>query len=749
MHEDLYPIPVRDLVRGEVKPEDILADEDEILDIDYNDEYTVTAEDLLCGIRKMKKDLNVAGQWIIELMYCDDEIWPQDEEDEESGRLLREESAVLCARKALDQYRYAPEEDPDCLGKSLADAETVLQAWLEIGGDPGRIGDYPDAMLRWLVADDDDDTIDRRNERRQDMFVKALDELCARGDEKAIAKRGYCYYCGTKPYPQNWEKARDAFIEIYEKNGEPWPANTLGYIFYYGRCNGGAPEYEKAFRWFSIGHAGRIHESTYKLGDLFANGYGIPKNGGIARDLYSEVYGWTLGFLLDGSQESKFADAAIRMGNCYRDGTGCDPDPEKAYGYYLQARMALEMRMRAGRHFGDESVKARLDETLEKMREVYTGRTKTLRTEEPAWLDWILDREHRACRMTWETSEDGKISLFFTRVPGSVNGSDLILATFPAADYCELVQGITVQTAKNAALTVRNDVDEIVFDDYNWYGADNRLEFVQAGEKIAELRAGKFLIRPGIRKGRRKTAGSDKFAWKKGDLEIVKIVYQGKEVKLPPQAKQPLRTAPAHKRRLKEYKTIFEFQEDYPAKEMREKFIGKLRNDEIDELVDLCDNTQGKIYYDSLKKKEKVFEFRKSSYRNPCGGGTLAVYDGPGPEKCAEYSLGRPEMNGMQTVRIGRKEIRAIQAAMEDNVLFETEYMEDPYGTVIFDGTDYDFFFAVKGCENEMTGSSIEWCRGDYDHCIHTAHVIQTLEEIRDILVPLGVPEECFTLEIK
>ena len=31
--------------------------------------------------------------------------------------------------------------------------------------------------------------------------------------------------------------------------------------------------------------------------------------------------------------------------------------------------------------------------------------------------------------------------------------------------------------------------------------------------------------------------------------------------------------------------------------------------------------------------------------------------------------------------------------------------------------------------------------KDDYENCIHAAHVIQTLEEIRDILVLKGVPD--------
>ena len=213
-----------------------------------------------------------------------------------------------------------------------------------------------------------------------------------------------------------------------------------------------------------------------------------------------------------------------------------------------------------------------------------------------------------------------------------------------------------------------------------------------------------------------------------------------------PQAKQPLRVTPAHKRKLKEYKYIFEFQEDYPTREKKEKFVRNLQNYEIDELIELCDNIQGKIYYENQKKKEKVFEYRKRFALKPFDECKLTIYDGPGTEKYVEYGEGLLETNGMTKVRIGRKEIRAVQAAIEDNVLFETENMEDPYQVCILDGTEYQFFFAVKGCENEMFGDNIEECREDYDHCMHSAHAIQVLEEIRDILVPVGVPEKYFDL---
>ncbi len=53
---------------------------------------------------------------------------------------------------------------------------------------------------------------------------------------------------------------------------------------------------------------------------------------------------------------------------------------------------------------------------------------------------------------------------------------------------------------------------------------------------------------------------------------------------------------------MKQYHSIYEFQEDYPSREAREAFVKTLTNEEIDELVDLCDNTQGKIWYQNQKK---------------------------------------------------------------------------------------------------------------------------------------------------
>lgn len=54
---------------------------------------------------------------------------------------------------------------------------------------------------------------------------------------------------------------------------------------------------------------------------------------------------------------------------------------------------------------------------------------------------------------------------------------------------------------------------------------------------------------------------------------------------------------------MRRYRSIQEFQDEYPSREAREEFVRTLTNDEIDELINLCDSIQGKNYYSRLKRE--------------------------------------------------------------------------------------------------------------------------------------------------
>ena len=47
---------------------------------------------------------------------------------------------------------------------------------------------------------------------------------------------------------------------------------------------------------------------------------------------------------------------------------------------------------------------------------------------------------------------------------------------------------------------------------------------------------------------------------------------------------------------------VFEFQNMYPIKPLREKALRGMTNEEINEIIDSCGTAQGKAYYASFKK---------------------------------------------------------------------------------------------------------------------------------------------------
>ena len=196
-------------------------------------------------------------------------------------------------------------------------------------------------------------------------FRQFTDEFCAVNDTKALEIKAYaCYGDGSAIYEQDWFASRDCLEKLMEISPGPQYANTLGYIYYYGRCNKGIPEYEKAFKCFSIGAAGGHPESRYKLADMFMHGYDVTKNERTAANLIRESYEKELEQFCEGDFSSNFADAAFRMGNVFRKGIGCWTDENKAYYFFLQARFAIKMRMQQGKHYGDHKVAANIEEAI-------------------------------------------------------------------------------------------------------------------------------------------------------------------------------------------------------------------------------------------------------------------------------------------------------------------------------------------------------------------------------------------------
>ena len=144
---------------------------------------------------------------------------------------------------------------------------------------------------------------------------------------------------------------------------------------------------------------------------------------------------------------------------------------------------------------------------------------------------------------------------------------------------------------------------------------------------------------------------------------------------------------------------------------------------------------------------EKLFEYRSYSSLAPYSANAIwfSILDGAPKERRLKYHIHGNE----QYLSLSDEIIRKIREILDDDLLFEVQELEDSPRYVFLDGYTQHFSMSLNGRKNEMWGSNIEVCRGDYQNCVHAAHAIDALERLRDILVPLGAPESIFQLSPK
>lgn len=206
-------------------------------------------------------------------------------------------------------------------------------------------------MQKEFIIDAFRKTTDGVPDSRKDLFRKIIDEACEDGDETAMYIKGYSCYGGDRVYECDWEESRKWITKLFEKTEEPNYANTLGYIYYYGRCNGGVPEYEKAFQFFSIGAAYDLFESMYKLADMFRDGRGCIKSPETCWHIIGKIYPDSRMQFCYGS-DADFADIALRKAAYFMS----IDRPEEALCCYLEADYAIKKRMKKSNFFGNKKV---------------------------------------------------------------------------------------------------------------------------------------------------------------------------------------------------------------------------------------------------------------------------------------------------------------------------------------------------------------------------------------------------------
>lgn len=351
-------------------------------------------------------------------------------------------------------------------------------------------------MRHFLSCWRSDGKIEAADRQTKRIYRKVVDALAEKSDPEALEKKAYACFGGNSVYKTDWQASHDCLTRLMEIQPGPYYANSLGYIYYYGRVNGGEPEYEKAFRMFSIGAAGGSPESRYKLADLYLEGHGTVKSPETASHLIHEMYRQSLEDIRHGRFCSAFADVAVRQGDLIRTGQDSSvtvPSPDGAYYYYLQAQFAIRMRRLEADFYGDDEVADRIRRSASEVLPLSSYRKKTGRVRIHS-LQYLLQyalKRHHFLQMSWKNEPGGakKIQLKVMPYDGEKYPPKIFL-TVPEAHYCGLAESVVV-TAKNITFLEINADAPVYFDDIR----DSKFLFY--GKVVASMNADFFWDAPG------------------------------------------------------------------------------------------------------------------------------------------------------------------------------------------------------------------------------------------------------------
>lgn len=383
---------------------------------------------------------------------------------------------------------------------SLDDVITEVQIWLDNKDKPISEREFSKEQKWDVLRYWNDKRLETADAEVKGVYRKVLDSLCAENDTGALKIKAYaCYGKGNAAYGQDWNASLECLLKVMELEPDPQIANALGYMYYYGRCTDGVPEYDKAFYYFSIGAAGWYYESRYKLADMYKHGYGVAKNPKVVSAIIWELYDEQLKKIRKGDFRSNFADVALRAGNIWKEGVDCYSDANNAFYYYLQARYAIRMRMLAEDNYGDQKVAAGIEQAIAEILPE-TSFTKPVNTVHMdilyKLLQYGLGKKHHMEMKVRRVSES-ECRLTFRIVPyENEKYRRKIFVTVPPLHFCGLVEKITVTAKKICTLDLCGEKDTVLFDSIAGR------EFYFYGRKVAEIDAD-FVYKKPANKGKK------------------------------------------------------------------------------------------------------------------------------------------------------------------------------------------------------------------------------------------------------
>jgi hypothetical protein len=330
---------------------------------------------------------------------------------------------------------------------------------------------YPDFMKEGFIDDlADDGALAAATQEEQDRFVAWVDELAAKDNKRALHARCYGRYTGNAVYQQDFASARDDAEKLFALTKDPGYANTLGYIYYYGRCTQGQPAYDKALTCFTYGAANGLYESIYKLADMYRNGYGVVQSPETAFRLVAMVYNDLSARFEAQCDGEKYADAALRLGSMLLHGVGVQQNVYAGISTLLAADYAIRRRMQDHDYYGDATVAANIRQCLAEARDMLPPEKNIGRFADPGFLtvSRLLKDDYR---IFWNARQlkKGDWSVVFQRIPKrNQDQPGKVFLTIPEQYFCtftDKVRGHVMPVSGTMPLSGRADFVETDFED--------------------------------------------------------------------------------------------------------------------------------------------------------------------------------------------------------------------------------------------------------------------------------------------
>jgi len=429
----------------------------------------------------------------------------------------KEEAAQYMVKFDNEPVWELPDDNKQELEESAyylicSDIVERIESYQYCKGKPQGAWIYSPSQMRHVIAEyTRDEDLKKASPEERALFKDFVKKLYRLGDVQAMRILAWSYYEGNVCYRRNWNKAKDLLLEIFEKIGDPAAANSLGYIYYYGHCNNGVPQYEEAFKYFSYAALDGIDESIYLVADMLIHGTGVRKNVDMGMEMLVTGYRETLIDICQGNFDSRFAEYAYRMGIASKEGLIYGLGNRDSYRFFLEAKLALEKRKKL--NFSSDK------EKLEDIEAVLAEMSETLnldldrdeiKADYPIFINQMYDDKFPVkvgiYKKKGASDYTLKISRFsFNDILGGIKrdlDEDLaeeyvpkILVTYPELSYCDIVSEIEFRLEEGQILKMPEDKTFFYSDGFRKNEMTNAMEFYAHGEIVAAIEAKWFVIK--------------------------------------------------------------------------------------------------------------------------------------------------------------------------------------------------------------------------------------------------------------